>query len=80
MQCRRTISMYFFFVLHQFTVRKFGLDIQPGNHKIRFFFFYFNHVQNFHILTKRNDITASRRLRSTTSITTLTLWGHQYGK
>jgi len=43
-------------------------------------FFYFNHIQNFHFLTNGKDITASLRLRSTTSITTLTLWSHYYGK
>ena len=44
------------------------------------FFFYFHHIQNFHFLTNRKDITASLRLRSTTTITTVTLWGHYYGK
>ena len=39
-----------------------------------FFFFYFNHIQNFHFLTNGKDIMASLRLRSTTSITTLMLW------
>ena len=43
-----------------------------------FFFPYFHHIQNFHFLTNGKDITASLRLRSTTNITTLTLWGHYY--
>jgi len=40
------------------------------------FLFHCNHIQNFHFLTNGTDITASFRLRSITSITTLTLWGH----
>ena len=44
------------------------------------FFFYCNHIQNFHFLTNGKDITASLRLRSTASITTLRLWSHYYGK
>ena len=43
-------------------------------------FFFFHHIQNYHFLTTGKDITASLRLRSTTRITTLTLWGHHYGK
>jgi len=43
-------------------------------------FFHFHHIQNAHSLTNGKDITASFRLRSTTTITTLTLWGHYYGK
>jgi len=43
-------------------------------------FFYFHHIQNFHFVTNGKDTTASLMLRSTTSITTLTLWGHSYGK
>jgi len=42
--------------------------------------FFFNHIRNFHFLTNGKDITNSLRLRSTTSITTLTFWGHYYGK
>jgi len=38
------------------------------------------HIQNFHFLATGKDITASLRLRSTSSTTTLTLWGHYYGK
>jgi len=34
----------------------------------------------FHFLTNGKDITAFLKLRSTTRITTLTLWGHCYGK
>jgi len=41
---------------------------------------YLNHIQNFHFLTNRKDITASLRLRSTTSIKTVTLWGNFYSK
>ena len=41
---------------------------------------HFNHILNFHFLTNGKDITASLRLRSNTTITTLTLWGHYYGK
>ena len=43
-------------------------------------FFYFHHIQNFHFLANGKDITASLRLRCTTSITTFTLWGQYYGK
>ena len=46
---------------------RFVLAIQPGNLHIQFFF-YFHHNQNFHFLTNGKDITASLRLRSTTSI------------
>jgi len=43
--------------------------------------FNFHLIQNFHFLTNgKVMITASVKLRSTTSITTLTLWGHYYGK
>ena len=44
------------------------------------FFFYFNHIQNFHFLTNGKDTTVPLRLRSTISITTLTLWGNYYSK
>jgi len=38
------------------------------------FFFYMNHVQNFHFLTNGKDVTDSLGLISVTSITTLMLW------
>jgi len=44
------------------------------------FFFYSKHIQNSHFLTNGKDITASLRLRRSINITTLTLWGHYYGK
>ena len=39
--------MYFFFILHQFTVQKFVLAIQPAN--LNNHFFYFNHMHKFKI-------------------------------
>jgi len=71
--CGATEKLARFF--HHFTNGRFVLAIQPGNLHLRFFF-YFNHIQNIYFLTNGKDITASLRLRSTTSITTLTLWGH----
>jgi len=45
------------------------------------FFFRISIIfQHFQFLTNGNDITASLRLRSTTNVTTLRLWGHYYGK
>jgi hypothetical protein len=67
------------FVLHHFRNGRFVLAIQPANLRLRFCF-YFNHIQNIHFLTSGKGIMASLRLRSTTSITTLKLWGHYCGK
>jgi len=71
--------MKFFFVLHHFMDGRLVLALQPGNLSIGFCF-PFKHIQNFHFLTKGKEITGSLRLRNTTSITTLTLWGHYYNK
>ena len=65
---------FFFFCsssLHEWKIRSCHTTWQ-SLHTI--LFFYFNHIQNIHFLTNWKDIPASLRLRSITSITTLTPW------
>ena len=46
---KEKLSCIFFFALNYVTNGRFVLAIQPGNFRIRFFF-YFNRIQNFHFL------------------------------
>jgi len=71
--------MIFFFFLHHFTNGRVVLAIQPDNIPLQLLF-YFYHIQKFQFLTNEKNITASLMFRSTTSNTTLTLWGHYYGE
>ena len=71
----RTMKLFLCFPsLHEWKIRSCHTTVSAYN-----FSPYYHHTQNFPFLTNGWDMKVSLRLRSTTSITTITRWGRYYG-